>query len=75
MEETLDPRRINISKTYSITYAHVGMVKKITDELSARESKNLSEGEIVRRAIDLLFAATFGDALAESLSEPLPEPV
>lgn len=66
MEETLDPRRINISRTYSITYAHVGMVKKITDELSSREGKNLSEGEIVRRAVDLLFAATFG--------EPLPEP-
>ncbi len=65
MEETIDPRRINISKTYSITYAHVGMVKRITDEFSAREGKNLSEGEIVRRAIDMLYAATFGEALPE----------
>lgn len=63
MEETLDPRRIVVSKTYSSTLAHINMVKKLADELSNRESKNLSEGEIVRRAIDALYAETFCESI------------
>jgi len=65
MADILDPRKISMNKTYSITFAHVNMVKEIADELTLRENKIISDGEVVRRAIDLLYAKSFGTALSE----------
>ena len=67
MNDSIDPRKISMNKTYSVTFAHVGLVKEMADELTARESRPVSEGEVIRRAVDLLYAATFGD--------PTPQPV
>jgi len=67
MEENLDHRKIFMNKTFSVTLAHINLVKEMADELTTRESKLISDGEIVRRAIDLLYSATF--------NEPMPEPV
>ena len=61
-----EAKSIMLTKTYSVSYGHVQMVKEMADKLTARESKIISDGEVVRRAIDLLYSATFG--------EPLPEP-
>jgi len=62
MTDSIDPRKISMNKTYSVTFAHVGLVKEMADELSAREGRSVSEGEVIRRSVDLLYAATFGDS-------------
>ena len=67
MKDSIDSRKISMNKTYSVTFAHVGLVKEMADELSAREGRSVSEGEVIRRSVDLLYAATFGD--------PTPQPV
>ncbi len=62
-----DARKIIMNKTYSVSFAHTQMVGEIADELTARENKFVSDGEVVRRAIGLYYANIFG--------EPTPEPV
>ena len=54
-----DLRKIFTTKTYSLTAGHTAMVSQMADDLAAREGKSISDGEIVRRAIDLLWAATY----------------
>lgn len=66
MEEILDHRKVFMNRTFSVTLAHINLVKEMADELTSRESKLISDGEIVRRAIDLLYSSIFG--------EPTPEP-
>ena len=58
-----DLRKIYTTKTYSLTAAHTQMVSQMADELASREGKMISDGEVVRRAIDLLWAATYASAL------------
>ena len=65
MAETLEARKISLSKTYSVTLAHTQMVKELADELTAREGKLISDGEVVRRAIDLLFSKVYDEPLKE----------
>ena len=60
MFEPIDPRRVNLSKTYSLTLDHANKVKQMADDLSRREGKFISEGETLRRAIDMLFTSTYG---------------
>jgi hypothetical protein len=75
MEEALDHRKIFMNRTFSVTFAHVNMVKELADQLTASEGKFISEGEIVRRAIDLFYGATFGEPTPEPELDPTPEPV
>ena len=63
MNDSINPRKISMNKTYSVTFAHVGLVKEMADELSARERRPVSEGEVIRRAVDLLYTATFGNSI------------
>jgi hypothetical protein len=66
MNDAIDPRKISMNKTYSVTFGHVGLVKEMADVLSAREHRPVSEGEVIRRAVDLLYAATFGNLTPHS---------
>lgn len=61
----VDPRKISMTKTYSVTFAHVNMVREMADELTAREDKVISDGEVVRRAVDLLYALVFNEKVQE----------
>jgi hypothetical protein len=65
MADLLEPRKITMNKTYSVTFDHVNRVKEMGDFLSANENKVISDGEIVRRAIDLLYEKVFGEAIPE----------
>jgi hypothetical protein len=56
-----DARKISMTKTYSVTFAHVNMVKEMADELAAREGAVISDGEVVRRAIDALYGKVFDE--------------
>lgn len=58
--DRIDPRRITMNKTYSVTYYHTQLVSKLASELTRREKSRVSDGEVIRRAIDLLDAQTFG---------------
>jgi len=59
MIEPLDPRKIGVTHNYSVTFAHVNMVKELAEALSKAEGAFVSEGEIIRRAVDALYADTF----------------
>jgi Arc/MetJ-type ribon-helix-helix transcriptional regulator len=52
-----DLKKIAVTRTYSLTAGHTESVKQMADELTEREGRNVSEGEVVRRAIDLLWAS------------------
>lgn len=44
-----------VNKTYSLTIDHVQRVTQMAEERTLVEGKPISQGEILRRAIDLLF--------------------
>jgi hypothetical protein len=45
---------VAVAKTYSVTVRHIALVKELAESLSKRENRRISEGEIIRKAIDLL---------------------
>lgn len=46
---------ISVAKNYSLTMEHILKVKDIAAVLFDENGKNISEGEVVRRAIDLFY--------------------
>jgi hypothetical protein len=60
-----EAKLIYMNKTFSVSFGHVQMVREMAEELTAREGKIISDGEVVRRAIDLLYASTFGEPTPE----------
>ena len=63
MADNLDARKIYMSRNFSITLEHVNRVKEMADELTTRDGKLISEGEVIRRAIDLLYSKTYNEPL------------
>lgn len=68
---------MSVTKTYSLTNRHIGIVAGMAEEASERCGRVISQGEIVRTAIELLqeqFDAVFAtavitDAGLQALSE------
>lgn len=54
------------TKTYSLTAGHTQMVSHMADEITAREGKFVSDGEIVRRAIDLFWDKVYAEKPAKA---------
>ena len=52
-ENKIDPSKVTLTKTYSMTLAHVNQIKEMGQFL------NVSDAEIMRRAIDTLYASVF----------------
>ena len=59
---TSAPTEMSVTKTYSLTTRHIGMVAEMSAKASERTGRNVSQGEIIRTAIELLqeeFEAVF----------------
>jgi hypothetical protein len=77
---------LSVNKTYSLTMRHILAVSKMAEEASERTGRVVSQGEIIRTAIELLqdeFDAVFGlmtitaeglAALSKSETPSLPPP-
>jgi len=48
------PTEMSVTKTYSLTTRHIGMVAGMAEEASERTGRVVSQGEIIRTAIELL---------------------
>lgn len=44
-----------VTRTYSLSNKHIALVNELADRLSKIESRKVSQGEVVRKAIDLLY--------------------
>lgn len=52
-ETTIDPSKVTVTKTYSMTLARVNQIKEMA------MFQNVSDAEIIRRAVDALYAQMF----------------
>ena len=48
-----------VTKTYSMTLEQVYQIKAMAKELTAKEGKPISDAEVIRRAVPLLYAQVF----------------
>lgn len=48
---------IAVTKTYSMTLRHIAMVSDMADRLSRTEGVRVSQGEVLRRAVELMWEA------------------
>ena len=63
MNEPTPNLEIAVSKTYSVSFLHIAKVSDLAQRLG------ISQGEVVRRAIDLLYQA---EAEKEEASDEIP---
>jgi hypothetical protein len=61
MDEFHEAKKIVVNRTFSITHGHSKMVARLADELTAREDKIVYESEVIRKAIELMWSAVYGE--------------
>ncbi len=65
MDEFYEGKKIVVNRTFSITHGHSQMVARLADELSAREDKTVYESEVIRKAIELMWALVYGEPVGK----------
>lgn len=55
-----------ITKTYSLTLRHIGMVTDMAERLSQKEKTKISQGEVLRLAIEELWEKLERDEIGQA---------
>lgn len=65
MPDFVEEKKIQTNRTFSITHGHTLMITGLASELSLRHNRDISDSEVIRVAIDNLWALVFdGDGNA-----------